>query len=455
METILPILLTTLTAALLIMLWRSLKTRQQSQTIISELENQLSKCQSELDFATRQTAEQCRQADLMSTRLAQTESLLASERQTTAILKTRIEIAETQQTENARILQSQFKNLASEILASNSRQFKEQNEQRLSEILAPLRDNLEQFRKTVTDTYSNEARERFSLSQRLRELIDLNQSISREAKELSGALRGDSKVQGDWGEMVLESILQRSGLQRDREYRVQITTDDTGTTLRDDQGRHLRPDVAVDYPDGRCIVIDSKVSLTAFVELVNAETDQARQIWGERHVKSVKAHIDELAHKRYQEFVGSGARLDFVMMFIPNEPAYIAAMRLQPTLWQEAYDKSVLIVSPTHLISALRMIEQLWARDRQSRNAMEIADEAAKMYDKFAAFITDMDKIEKSLESTRKAYADAMTKLSRGRGNLLSRAERLRQLGVKASKLIARQSDADADPDADPPALTD
>ncbi len=338
--------------------------------------------------------------------------------------------------EQEKILEARFKNLANDILKQNSSELKEQNEERLREILQPLHSNIEEFRKTVTETYNNEARERFSLSERIKDLVTLNQSISRQAHELSEALRGDSKVQGDWGEMVLESILEKSGLQKDEEYFIQATTDESGNTLRNEDGTLLRPDVVVRYPDKRFVVIDSKVSLTAFVDYANADDDETRRVASMRHVRSVRKHIDELARKRYQDYVGE-CKLDFVMMFIPTEPAYIAAMRIDSSLWQEAYDKNVLIVSPTHLVSGLKLIAQLWSRDRHTRNAITIAEEAGKMYDKFADFTKDMEKIEKALGSTRKAFDDAMTKLSCGTGNLVTRAQNLQKLGVKANKQIS------------------
>ena len=362
-------------------------------------------------------------------------------------LSARIEmlLAEKAETEKNRaeqeqIFENRFKNLANDILRQNTTDLKTQNEEKLREVLQPLHSNIEEFRKTVTETYNNEARERFSLSERIKDLVSLNQSISRQAQELSEALRGDSKVQGDWGEMVLESILEKSGLQKNVEYFIQASTDETGNTLRNEDGTLLRPDVVVRYPDKRFVVIDSKVSLTAFVDYANATDDESRQIASVKHVRSVRKHIDELARKRYQDYVGD-AKLDFVMMFIPTEPAYIAAMRLEPTLWQEAYDKNVLIVSPTHLVSGLKLIAQLWSRDRHTRNAITIAEEAGKMYDKFADFTKDMEKIEKALGSTRKAFDDAMTKLSCGTGNLVTRAQNLQKLGVKANKQIAASID--------------
>ena len=391
-----------------------------------------------------------RSRDELDTRLGAMSEHLAAAREENSALHTRLELLndemerresqkaeqEEKRKEQEQLLESRFRNLANDILRQNTADLKSQNEERLLEILAPLRNNIDDFRKAVTDTYNNEARERFSLSERIKELVDLNQSISRQARELSEALRGDSKVQGDWGEMVLESILERSGLQKAVEYITQVTTDSAGNALRNEDGSLLRPDVVVKYPDGRFVVIDSKVSLTAFVDYANADNDEVREGAAMRHVRSVKKHVDELARKRYQEYVGE-AKLDFVMMFIPNEPAYIAAMRLDPGLWQEAYDRQVLIVSPTHLVSGLKLIAQLWSRDRHTKNAITIAEEAGKMYDKFADFTKDMERIEKALGSTRKAYDDAMTKLTTGTGNLMNRALNLQKLGVKASKQLA------------------
>lgn len=367
---------------------------------------------------------------------------------TASIRMLQAEKAENEKTraEQEQIFENRFKILANDILRQNTTDLKNQNEEKLREILQPLHSNIEEFRKTVAETYNNEARERFSLSERIKDLVNLNQSISRQAQELSEALRGDSKVQGDWGEMVLESILEKSGLQKGVEYFIQATTDENGNTLRNEDGTLLRPDVIVRYPDKRFVVIDSKVSLTAFVDYANATDDESRQLASVRHVRSVRKHIDELARKRYQDYVGD-TKLDFVMMFIPTEPAYIAAMRLEPSLWQEAYDKNVLIVSPTHLVSGLKLIAQLWSRDRHTRNAITIAEEAGKMYDKFADFTKDMEKIEKALGSTRKAFDDAMTKLSCGTGNLVTRAQNLQKLGVKANKQIAASLDRNRLPD--------
>lgn len=354
------------------------------------------------------------------------------------------EAAFRQQTEQAEAdrqrQEERFKLLAGEIITAHTDRFRTQSETRLAELLTPLRGELDRFRKAVNDCYSNEARERFSLQERIRELIDTNRSIGREAKELTSALRTNSKAQGNWGEMILETILEKSGLRRGEEFTVQ-QTEQEGDTIRNEAGRMLRPDVVVNYPDGRAVVIDSKVSLTAFVEYVNASTPEEQLEAGRRHLLSVKRHIEELARKDYQDYVGY-EKTDFVMMFIPNESAYIAAMTLDNTLWQQAYDKRVLIVSPTHLISALRLIAMLWSHDRQTRNAIEIAEQSGRMYDKFVGFVDDMEKIQKGINSLNAVYESALGKLAYGTGNLVSRAEKLRQLGAKTKKQLNKADKA-------------
>ena len=377
-----------------------------------------------------------RRINELTENLRSTSEALTAAREESARLATSLDHIEEERENRERQMETQFKNLANEILRQNSADFKAQNEQRLEEILSPLRTNLDEFRKTVTETYNTEARERFSLTERIRELVDLNNTISREARELTLALRGNNQVQGEWGEMVLESILERSGLQKDVEYFLQSTNDGHGETLHNESGQRLRPDVVVKYPDGRCVIIDSKVSLTAFVEYINADDERIKNEAGTRHVRSVRAHIDELARKNYQNYIGD-AKLDFVMMFIPNEPAYMAAMRIDSKLWQDAYDRNVLIVSPTHLVSGLRLIEQLWSRDKVTKNAIKIAEDAGKMYDKFADFTKDMDRISSALATASKAHSEAMNKLSTGTGNLVKRANDLRNLGIKASKQLA------------------
>ncbi|MFI3240386.1 MAG: DNA recombination protein RmuC [Bacteroidales bacterium] len=352
------------------------------------------------------------------------------------VLVERIRITEQEQKQLQEQAQSQFKLLANEIFDEKSKRFKESSESRLSEILTPLKENIDAFKKTINENYSTEAKERHSLNDRIRELIELNHSIGKEAKDLTMALKGNSKVQGDWGEMVLENILEKSGLVRDREFFVQSSTDLDGNVIRNEQGRVLRPDILIKFPDEKLLVVDSKVSLTAYLRYINSEDADEQQLSIKQHITSIRSHVTELRDKRYQDYVGRNT--DFVMMFIPNEAAYISAMQFDHNLWQDAYDAGVLIISPTHLISVLKLIYQLWSHDKQTRNAINIAEESGKLYDKFASFVTDMGKIEKGLNSTQNSFNDAMKKLQTGTGNLMTRAEKIKALGAKASKSLPK-----------------
>ncbi len=369
--------------------------------------------------------------------LADVNERLGDVQKENSALTTRHEMLERQFAEMQSAAEERFKNLANDILNNNSATFKQQNEERLTEILNPLRDQIEEFKKKVNDTYNEEARELFSLKERLKDLRELGEMMGREAKQLSGALRGNTGVQGQWGEMVLETILEQSGLRKGYEYDVQVTRDDDGRVLTGESGSRMRPDVVVRYPDGRRVVIDSKASLTAFLRYSSATDDAERAAAGKDHVASVRRHADALATKKYSDIMGDGA-VDFVMMFIPTEAAYMAAMRIDPGLWQHAYNNRVLIVSPSHLVSALKIIEQLWRREQQTANVVKIAQEAAKMYDKFVNFVSDLQTIDKNLTATRKSYDEAMKKLSTGTGNLVRRAENLRALGVKAEKELPK-----------------
>lgn len=333
---------------------------------------------------------------------------------------------------------AQFKSLAADIFSSQSEKFKEANETRLSEILNPLKEDIKDFKRRVDDTYMNSSKERTLLGEQMKRLMELNKSIGKEARDLTEALSGNTKVQGDWGEMVLETILIKSGLVEGENYFVQRTKNDDGTQIKNDDNGRLRPDVVVALPDKKCIVIDSKVSLTAYVNYINADNEDDRQRFGKAHLLSVRSHLKELETKRYQDFVGVGNddRIDYVLMFIPNEHAYMAAMTLDNNLWMEAYDKRVVIISPAHVISTLRLIAQLWTRDKQTKNALKIAEEGGKLYDKFVGFVNDMQTVEQSLGKASEAYASAMSKLHTGRGCIVSKVENLKKLGAKTSKTL-------------------
>ena len=326
-----------------------------------------------------------------------------------------------------------FKDVAQQLLAEQSRSMREANDARMGEIVKPLKENLETLKRSIDGYKMEQVSYAAALKQQIKDLSDMNRNIGQEAKELTLALRGDSKVQGDWGELMLKQILDMSGLQEGVNYETQMTREADGTVLKSEEGSRLRPDVVFFMPDNKRLVIDSKVSLTAYVDYVNADDDTVRNEALKRHIASVKKHVDELAAKKYQQIKDSA---DFVMMFVPNEPAYMLAMSNDALLWEYAYKRQVVMVSPTHLISVVKLISQLWARDRQSKNAIAIADEAGKMYDKLVGFMADMESVGKAIENAQKAHGDALKKLSEGKGNLVGRAQKVKELGAKATKLL-------------------
>lgn len=332
----------------------------------------------------------------------------------------------------------EFRNLANEILDEKSAQFKATNREAMDVILKPFRDNISEFRERVERIYADENQQRGALRNEIKNLQELNRRITAETTNLTRALRGNSKVQGDWGEMILETILENSNLVRGIHYTTQ-------ENFRAEDGANVRPDVVLSLPGEKRIVIDSKVSLTAFVEHTAAEDAAARKRWLDEHVASVRRHVGELGAKRYQDLVESP---DFVIMFIPNEPAFMAALQADGAIWDDAYRKKVIVSSPTNLFALLKIVDDLWKRDNQSRNAIAIADEGAKLYDKFVGFVDTLDAVGKGLRGASENYEKAMNQLATGSGNLIGRTEKLRKLGVKASKALpARMTAGDDDGD--------
>lgn len=335
-------------------------------------------------------------------------------------------------------LNKEFQILANQILEEKTQRFTDTNRMNIEAILKPLNERLLEFRVKVEETYDKESKQRFSLEERIKELVVLNNQISEDANNLTKALKGNNKIQGNWGEMILESILEKSGLKKGEEYYIQETLrDDSGRAIQNIDGNRLQPDVVVVYPGGRKIIIDSKVSLTAYVRYIESENDDVKVIAEKEHVLSIKQHIDELSQKSYQDYVES---LDFVMMFIPNEPAYILAMQLDSSLWDYAYRKRILLISPTNLIASLKVVSDLWKREYQSRNAQEIAKRGAILYDKFAGFVDTLQEIGKNIDRSQKSYDKAISQLRDGSGNLIRQAEMLKELGVKSQKELPNEN---------------
>ena len=347
-------------------------------------------------------------------------------------LETQLKELREQKVELSQELRESFQSVATEIIRERTKDLNE----RAEETLKPLRDDLQRFGKQVSETYQEESRERFSLKNEIKNLVERSQAISEETTNLTKALRGDSKVQGDWGEMILERILERSGLRKGEEYFVQETLrDEAGKLITTEDNRGgLRPDVIVRYPNSGAMVIDSKVSLTAYSRYLSADTDEVRAMALREHLQSIRKHIDELSRKKYEEHVSGAA--NFVMLFIPNEPAYSLALSHEPNLWEEAYAKNVVLINGTNLIAALRMAQDMWQRERQELNIQRIVEESTKLYDKFATFAETFLEVGKKLQSASLAFDQARGQLSEGRGNLVRRVEQLKELGVKTNKTL-------------------
>lgn len=323
---------------------------------------------------------------------------------------------------------SQFRNLANDILEEKTRKFTEQNKTSLLDILKPLGESIQHFEKKVEDTHKDNISRNSALREQLENLQRLNLQMTREAENLTRALKGDSRTQGAWGEFILESILEKSGLQRDREYFVQ----ESFTTS---EGRY-RPDVIIRLPEMRHVIVDSKVSLNAYTTFMNAGSDEEKTGALKAHIISIRQHMKGLADKNYAKNIAAEGNLDFIIMFIPIEPAYILAIQSERSLYEEALDKRIVFVSPTLLIPSLQLIKNVWKQEYQNRHVLDIANKAGDLYDKFVGFTEDLIKMGQMMDGSKKFYEESMKKLSIGSGNLVRRVEELKKLGAKASKAI-------------------
>ena len=325
----------------------------------------------------------------------------------------------------------EFQNIANAIFKQNTREFNEVSHKNMSELLNPLKEKITTFEKKVEDTYQKGLKDQTDLKAELKRLHDLNMKLGEEAGNLTRALRSDSKKQGNWGEVVLERILERSGLIKDEEYYLQKTT--TG-----EDGKMYRPDVLIKLPEEKHLIIDSKVSLTAFQKYISADEETQRQLALKQHLVSIKNHVKELSEKNYDMLQGLNTP-DFVLLFMPVEPAFGVAVQADPDLFNFAWEKRIVIVSPTTLLATLRTVASIWRHERQTRNALEIAKQGGKLYDKFEGFLKDLEKVGDNLNKAQTSYTEAHKKLVSGRGNLVGQVEKLKIMGAKATKQLDRK----------------
>lgn len=412
----------------------------QQSDLLNDLKNEFSRVSAEYAAANSQLQEQkqlySRQALQHESLLNEKQQLYAKNAELSAVNESLQQSLETQKQEITKIQEEskiQFENLASRILEEKTEKFTTLNQLNLKNILDPFQEKISELKNRVNEAYEKENKERFSLAEKVKELAELNQQISEDAKKLTRALKGESKTQGNWGEMILESILEKSGLVKGREYFLEheLRDEDNKAIFSEFSGKKMRPDAVVKYPDERNVIIDSKVSLTAFTDLVD-ETDQDIYLMKlNQHLSSIKNHISQLSQKAYDDY---GKSLDFVMMFIPSEPAYIAAMQADQNLWNFAYDRRILLLNPSNLITSLKLIADLWKREYQNRNSIEIADRGARLYDKFVGFIENLEKVGKNLDQAKNVYNEAYKQLSTGNDNLITQTQKLKSLGIKNKK---------------------
>lgn len=405
----------------------------------SELEGRLSVMEQEKVVL----AERCRSADeslaLSNGELARARDentslnrKLAGAEERIRIMETRIEEQKVEVVELQKKLTAEFEALATRVLDANSKKFTLKNKESLEGLLTPLAEKITDFRARVDRTHDQSVKDRAELVAQLKTLGELNQKMSVEAQNLTTALKGQSKTQGNWGELVLETVLEKSGLEEGREYRTQAS-------FTSEAGRRQQPDVLINLPEGKHLVIDAKVSLVAYERCVNEEDDALREASLKEHIQSVKSHVSELGKKRYDALYEIQSP-DFTLMFIPVEPAFVMAIQADETIFDFAFRQNVVIVTPSTLLATLRTVANIWRQEKQTRNALDIAERSGALYDKFVGFIDDMNRIGEQIGRSQVAYDAAMNKLSSGRGNLVSRVQALKDLGAKAKKALPSET---------------
>lgn len=322
----------------------------------------------------------------------------------------------------------EFENLANKILEEKTNKFTEQNKENLKNILSPLQDKIQLFEKKVEDTHKESIDYHAALRQQILGLREMNEQMSKETLNLTKALKGDTKMQGNWGELILERVLEKSGLEKGREYEVQqsFVTED---------GSRVQPDVVINLPDGKKMIVDSKVSLTAYEKYINEESEDLKMTFLKEHVNSIRRHVEQLSSKNYHDLYQIESP-DFVLLFIPMEPAFAMALNEDNTLYNKAFEKNIVIVTPSTLLATLRTIDSMWSNQKQQENAFEIARQAGALYDKFEGFVTDLVKIGKKMDEAKSEYGNAMNKLVEGKGNLVISVEKLKKMGAKAKKSL-------------------
>lgn len=407
------------------------ESKEGNRIELEQLKGQLAERSAECKSLNKELTETKEQWQQIKAGLEQKNNEMLTVSRANAELKAQLNAQEeklaTQKTEMESLgkkFENAFEVLAQKILDNKSKSFSQEQEKNLKEILSPLQKEIQQFKEDIDSKHREETKDRITLREQVRHMSSLNQTLSEQANKLTETLRLQVKQQGDWGESILEAILENSGLQKDLQYKTQHSA-------KNDEGKTIRPDVVVNYPDGRKIIIDAKVSLVSYYNMCNAQNGDDEKSHLKELIKSLRAHIDGLASKSYGDI---SQALDFIIMFVPVEPAYIAAMHGDPELWQYAYKKGILLISPANLIATLKLVKDMWRKDAVDKNAQEIADKAGKLYDKLVGFVETFEKVGTQLEKASETWGDARKQLTAGKGNLISQALKMQALKISAKK---------------------